>query len=158
MQAELSLMEQLSYSTIRIECQLKDGKTGTGTGFFFNFIIDEEKGLYTPVIITNKHVVKNAKRGKLIFSKTDVNGQILDTEHALFESPNFEDMWLAHPDKDVDLCALPIMPIINRYKTYNINLAFRSLNAQMIAPVATGSVMDLDAVEDVIMVGYPNGL
>ena len=39
----LSISEQLTYSTVRIECELKMGGVSTGTGFFFNFLEDKEK-------------------------------------------------------------------------------------------------------------------
>jgi len=34
----LSITDQLVYSTVRIECDFPDGKSGTGTGFFRFFV------------------------------------------------------------------------------------------------------------------------
>jgi hypothetical protein len=65
----LSLSERISYSTVRIECQYTDGTQGTGTGFFFNFLVNKENNTHVPVVITNKHVINGAIKGRLIFSK-----------------------------------------------------------------------------------------
>ena len=41
MESNLTITEQLMYSTIRIECDLGGGSISTGTGFLFRFL--EEK-------------------------------------------------------------------------------------------------------------------
>ena len=77
-----SLSEELIHSTIRIECQysLKDsnGKiistNGTGSGFIFSFKMNESDSIIIPVIVTNKHVIQNAVKGKFLFTKKDSIG------------------------------------------------------------------------------------
>ena len=54
----LSITEQLAFSTVRIEVTTKEG-SGTGTGFFFNFLDDGKQRI--PAIVTNKHVVSNTQ-------------------------------------------------------------------------------------------------
>ena len=59
------LSETLLHSTILIECT--DGvHISCGTGFFFLFSTKDPKHKI-PVIVTNKHVVQGATKGKLIF-------------------------------------------------------------------------------------------
>jgi hypothetical protein len=67
----LSLSEQLAYSTVRIECKIRTGGTSTGTGFFFNFLEDKANNTHIPVVVTNKHVIKNASKGRLIITKAN---------------------------------------------------------------------------------------
>ena len=62
----MQLSEQLIYCTTKIINIIDETKIATGTGFFMNFNENLEKGTCQPVIITNKHVVKDAK--KIIFS------------------------------------------------------------------------------------------
>jgi len=50
----LSITEQLIHNTIRIVTDV-----GTGTGFFFEFPINDKK---VPAIVTNKHVVRDSLR------------------------------------------------------------------------------------------------
>jgi hypothetical protein len=64
-----STSEQLAYSTVRLEIRYPDGKTGTGTGFFYSFLQDGES--HIPAIVTNKHVVKGAVTGKFHMTLAD---------------------------------------------------------------------------------------
>ena len=68
MVSKLSPSEQLAHSTVRIECQLANGLTGTGTGFFFRFA--ESEGIHVPAIVTNKHVIAGARKGQFLMTLT----------------------------------------------------------------------------------------
>ena len=57
----LAPSEQLTYSTARIECETDEGPA-SGTGFFYKFLDDGEK--HVPAVVTNRHVVSGARRGK----------------------------------------------------------------------------------------------
>lgn len=154
---ELSISEQLTYSTIRIEAiNIQDQTISTGTGYFFNFLENKETNTRVPAIITNKHVIKNAQNGKLIFVTSDKDGNPLDQTHHIIEINNFESMWILHPDDNVDLCLLPIASIINDVAEKGINLFYISLDKNLI-PTAS-QVNDFSALEEVIMIGYPNGI
>lgn len=50
----LSTIEQLCFSTVRIETSDALGNCYSGTGFFFNLSVDDK---IVPLIITNKHVI-----------------------------------------------------------------------------------------------------
>jgi len=151
----LSASEQITYSTIRIECEYDDG-VGTGTGFFFRFLHDAATGNHVPVVITNKHVIEGAKRGKLIFTKADTNNQPLDTQHFQVYFDNFESLWRKHPDIDVDLCAMPIAPFLTEAGKRGEKLFYISLDPSLIPNKQ--QIEDLSALEEILMVGYPNGI
>ena len=85
----LSITEQLSYATVRIECEYNNGGLGTGTGYFFIFKDDKASNTHIPVVITNKHVINGALKGKLIFSKKNEHGEPLDREHFGISIDNF---------------------------------------------------------------------
>lgn len=152
----LSASEQLTYSTVRIECEYKDGTGGTGTGFFFQFLKNEATGDYIPVVITNKHVISNSTKGRLIFTKADENNQPLDAQHFQVTFDNFESFWRKHPDESVDLCAMPIAPFIKEAENQGEKLFFISLNKSLIP--SNQQILDFSALEEVLMVGYPNGI
>lgn len=109
----LSISEQLTYSTVRIECQYADGNLGTGTGFFFRLLDNKETGTHIPVVITNKHVINGAIKGRLLFTKAQENNEPNDREHFNVYFNNFESLWRKHPDPQVDLCAMPIAPSLS---------------------------------------------
>jgi len=152
----LSISEQLTYSTVRIECELKTGGVSTGTGFFFDFLEDKEKNTHVPVVITNKHVVRNAKKGKIIITKANEQGEPLDTQHFSVSFENFESFWKLHPDSDVDLCAMPIAPFINEANRKGEKLFYIPLTKELLPTEKHKE--ELSALEDVLMIGYPNGI
>ena len=152
----LSISEQLCYSTVRIECEYTNGSIGTGSGYFFKFKEDKTNNKHIPVDITNKHVVKDSKKGKIIFTKADANSEPIDTDHFEIFIDNFESFWKMHPNSDVDLCSMPIAPFIIAANQQNINLFYIPLDISLIP--TNKQLEDLSALEEIIMIGYPNGI
>ena len=150
----LSLTEQLSYSTVRIECALCSGGTSTGTGFFFRFK-DTPQG-HIPVVITNKHVISDATSGTIIFTTANDQGEPVDTKHFKLYVDGFEKLWRKHPDPTVDLCAMPIAPFATAAKDRGVNLFQIGLDMSLIPSDA--QLAALSALEDIVMIGYPNGI
>lgn len=152
----LSISEKLTYSTVRIECELKTGGTSTGTGFFFNFLNDKTNNTQVPVVVTNKHVIKNASTGKLIITKANEKGEPIDTQHFTIRLDNFESYWRLHPEVDVDLCAMPIAPFVNEAQKSGDKLFYIPFTKDLLL---TEKIKDeLTAIEDILMIGYPNGI
>lgn len=152
----LSASEQITYSTVRIECDYNDGTSGTGTGFFFQFLKDETTGSHVPVVITNKHVINQSIKGRLIFTKANSNNEPLDTQHYQVYFDNFETFWRKHPDIDVDLCAMPIAPFLTEANKSEEKLFYISLDKSLIP--TSQQLSDFSALEEILMVGYPNGI
>ncbi|HZK96398.1 MAG TPA: serine protease [Prolixibacteraceae bacterium] len=152
----LSASEQLTYSTVRIECEYNDGTRGTGTGFFFQFLKDEVSDRYIPVVITNKHVINGATKGRLIFTKANANNEPIDTQHFQVYIDNFESFWRKHPATDVDLCAMPIAPFLTEASNRGEKLFYISLDKSLIP--SDQQLSDFSALEEILMVGYPNGI
>src|SRR5208283_3338677 len=59
--------------------------------------------------------------------------------------------WVHHPDPKVDLCALPLADAFNQVKPF-----YRTIDPSLIPSQA--QLDELSAVEEILMVGYPNGL
>lgn len=150
------MSEQLMYITVRIECQYANGTNGTGTGFFFRFLENKETGEHIPVVITNKHVVSGSVKGRLIFCLRKANGLPDDSNHFAMYVDGFEKFWRMHPDKNVDLCAMPIAPLINLAKGQGKELFYLTLDASVLPDKKL--LEDMSALEDIVMVGYPNGI
>jgi len=154
MPINLSISEQLTHCTIRIECDLADGRTGTGTGFFFRFAEHEDQ--HIPAIITNKHVVSGAVRGRFHLTLANNSGEPLTGQHQAIQFDNFERRWLQHPSPDVDLCVMPIAPLIRSAQQQNIRFFYIAADRSLIPTQA--ELDDLTALEDIVMIGYPNGI
>ena len=151
---KLSPAEELAYCTVRIECDLPDHTVGCGTGFFYGLNRNGEE--YVPVIVTNKHVIKNAIKGRFILTLEKTNGEPDIGVHEAFELNSFEKLWTPHPDESVDLCAMPIAALLRDAEQRNIKFFFRTLEKQFIPTSA--DIEDMIGLENIIMVGYPNGL
>lgn len=157
----LSTAEQLAYSTVRIECEYEDGVRGTGTGFFFRLLEKAEDNQIVPVVITNKHVVQDkdhgqAKKGRLIITIKNADGSPNDRDHFQVYYENFRDLWRFHPEEDVDLCAMPITPLLNEATKMGKQLFFMTLGYELIAQKT--QLEQLTGLEEILMIGYPNGI
>lgn len=149
---QLSLTEQLAHSTTRIDVQTKDG-FGTGTGFFFSFTFGDKT---VPVIITNKHVIAGAIKGKFILTIKKEDGSPDLNNHLPIEMDNFESRWILHPDKDIDLAVMPLGPLLNEAEKIKKYFFFIPLTENLLPSEAL--LKELTAVEEILMIGYPIGL
>lgn len=153
---DLTLTELLSYATVRIECTTKNNQTTAGTGYLFEFKMNEETNTYTPVIITTKQVIRDAEKGKLIFTRENKDGDPDDKKHYKVSLSKFEEKWTMHPDADVDLCALPIESYLLKARAKGQELFYTPLEIPLIA--TEEEIDDLSAMEEIVTLGYPDGL
>lgn len=149
----LSISEQLAHSTVRIETITASG-SGSGTGFFYKFA--EQGDEHVPCIVTNKHVVKGAIEGQFVLTEKDDDGQPDIGKYHGFKFNNFESQWVPHPDPNIDLCAMPIAPILHQAQELKQNFFYVSLDKSLL--LTKEELEDLVLMEDVVMVGYPNGI
>ncbi len=149
----LSIIEQLLHCTVRIETIGQNG-TGSGTGFFFHLLENGERSV--PVIITNKHVVSGAIQGKIHFTLQDSNGQPDIGAHVPMLLDNFEQAWIPHPDPNIDLCVCLINPVMENLRNEGKIPFYAPLGKGIVA--LQDSLNDFSAVEEVLVIGYPNGL
>lgn len=145
-------LEFLYHTTVKIITDI-----GSGTGFFFAF-----KGLrnfkdFMPVLITNKHVIEGGKKCSLVFNIADENMRPkYNGQNITLEFENFFELAMYHPDKDVDLCILPIGNILSQLSKAGIQPYLQFLVEDMIWNKPMTQYMW--PIEDIKMVGYPNGI
>lgn len=150
----LSASEQLAHSTVRIEIETPTGIKGTGTGFFYRFAEQGEK--HVPAIVTNKHVIEGSQLGRFHVTTADENGNPNYGHPEVYTFDNFPHFWVPHPDPEVDLCAMPIAPLLMAAEQAKKKLFYMSLDKNLIPSDA--DLDDMTAMEDITMVGYPNGI
>ena len=146
----MNISEFLLHTTIRIETDVS-----TGTGFFFNFCEDKTTGEHIPVIVTNKHVIKNSTTGNLCFSSMDS----LNQRKEIFAVPldNFESKWIMHPKPNIDLAILPISDIYIQANNSHKQLLCAALSNRDI-PNQQEIVTSFSNIEDITVIGYPDGI
>lgn len=158
-----TFLKQLLFSTVRIVADTDDSKKKSiGTGFLIaKKINDTAQQIF---LVTNKHVIAKADdTGKIVgkfskasfsFIKNEDNHPKLGDSVAI-NVDNLTDMFLQHPDENVDLAIYNISDLYNQL-TQNLkqNIFIRTILIEMIPKVSE----DFDAIEDVLFVGYPNGI
>src|SRR5215212_3416876 len=154
----LSMSEQLTHCTVRIECQSLSGEISLGTGFFFKFLQAGDAGdTHVPVIITNKHVIEGAQWGDFYLNIADETGAQIPGARERFRIGEFEAGWIKHPDSAVDLCFLPLGPVMRLFHQAQRKLIYFIALGTDTIPTAE-QLAGLTALEDVVMVGYPTGI
>ncbi len=151
---KMSLSERITYSTVLIRCKYSDGTFGSGTGFIMNLCENKENKTCVPVLITNKHVVKNSIETIFEFCKADESNNPLDTEPFGFTYKC--NSWVEHPNPNIDLCCLPLAEAFNKLSQTDNRIFYLPLSKEIIP--SEESLKSLSAMEEVVMVGYPIGL
>lgn len=151
---EMSFSERLTYSTVLIKSYNSKNELSMGTGFIMYLCFDEITKEYVPVIITNNHVVANSIRTQFEFCLADENFEPIDekTINISFDGNS----WIHHPDINVDLVCFPLAQLFNNLENNNIKIFYIPLMTSIIAKQE--KLVEFAAIEDVVMIGYPNGL
>ena len=151
---EIRASKNILYTTIRIE----DGQS-SGTGFFYHSKIlwGTEDVTYTPLLVTNKHVIEGSPEIKLTFHLgPELNFMPSGgTYEVVVENP--ERQFLSHPSPEIDICAMDITAILSEIKAKTGKDAYyQALSTENL--LLDGDTEDLFPIEDVYMIGYPGGL
>lgn len=141
-----TISEQMLFSTVRLEAS----NGSTGTGFFFHFKFSDNQ--VVPIIITNKHVINNNPKEEVrFFLHTKKNNVPNDKNISIV----FKTDWYFHADQD--LCFCFIGPSLHQLKIQQGEEVFY-------IPITEDLIWndkkleELSALEDIVMIGYPNGL
>lgn len=146
---ELSLIEQLTHSTLRIETDVS-----VGTGFIYTILHRSDQSILA--LVTNKHVVRGCSFCKLrmTISKDGVTPEYGSYTDCVVLGN--EAAWVNHPDPNIDLCMLPLGNLINEQKSKGINVFIKSFSKGLLPSI--DDIDDFIGAESVLMVGYPDGL
>ncbi|WP_303316430.1 trypsin-like peptidase domain-containing protein [Flavivirga abyssicola] len=154
-QNNLHISEQLINTTIRIEAYNKIDSISSGTGFFYTIKNDSLK-YEIPLIITNKHIINGFKNIRLYFKTLKDNKPNNDKSQSI-TIPNDTTYVYEHPNKKIDLVAIPIMNMLSESKKRGVDLSYITMDKKSI-PTDSIQKNELKSIEDVLMIGYPNGL
>jgi len=130
-----TVWQQLFYTTVLIETD-----TGCGTGFIVN-----PKGC--PILITNKHIVRDAKKGIVRFHLRE-GDDLLDGQGYKLSIPDFEQYWIGHRNPDVDVTAMSMSLILEQAHRVGRDLFYKAIPQEMFP-----AEDDLER-----LVGYPRGI
>jgi hypothetical protein len=148
-----SVFEELLFTTVRIEAKLLDGSQSTGTSFIFSYGESDKNYLF---LVTNKHVIENAVEGTLLFNREE-NGQPALGNVVGITLSDFEKRWIGHPRDDVDVAIMPFVPVLNELSGRGARVFIKAIQQDLI-PSDEQLMTQIDAVEDVVFIGYPNDI
>lgn len=148
-------------TTVRILAGLAGATpTSVGTGFFYK-VNHPTAGIAKVLIVTNKHVIRGADVIHFVLSSaasvSDINDQhqpVGRTDEAVIW-PIAGNLY-AHPDPEIDLCAIDITIPAGRVLQTGRQLRSMFLDSSWLPSAADKK--DIRDVEQVLVVGYPRGL
>lgn len=149
-----SLADQLFFVTVRIEATA-NGSSWVGTGFLY--AVETSAGA-VHFLVTNKHVYENATEIRVAMNRSTPGAMpALGEVTEITVTPFGDHFWRGHPDEHVDVAAMAFGPVLNEMqKIGGVMPFFRSVGP----PVCLNAenVSQLDAIEEVIFIGYPRGI
>ncbi len=149
----LTITEQMQHSTVQIVSELGSNNLSSGSGFFFSLFMQGNQNV--PVIITNKHVAVGDV-GHISITAQRADGTP-DLDNVLRVTiANFAAQWLQHPNPDVDLAILAFQPIVSNLGKEGKKPFFVTLPPDIVP--TDQELSELTPLEDIIVVGYPNGI
>lgn len=150
----ISNSEKLFFNTIKITTWDAAGQEGTGTGFLFQI---HRNGGNIPLLVTNKHVIAGSVRAQLTVHRgNDGVAQLGQASTIDLLEPFWSDMWVGHPDPEVDIAVAAFAPIYNMLQERGLS-PFVCMILEHELPTDE-QLQALDVLEEVVFVGYPNGV
>lgn len=150
-----SAIEQLLFSTVRIETHPAADTLVTATSFIFNYLSQDK---HNPFLVTNKHVVKDAKKGRLTFiqAKDQKREQPILGVGYYLDIEDFQNIWYGHPNPSIDVAVTPFMPLLQSIVNTGANIFFKAIPDSLLP--SEEALRKLDVLEEVVFLGYPNGI
>lgn len=107
-------------------------------------------------IVTNNHVVDGYDYAEITLAGIDENGMPDDKNHVTITINDLQKRRISHPDKNIDVCLLFVNDKIEEYEKAGKSVYYKAVGTEMtLLPTDYDS---LTSIEDVIMIGYPNGI
>lgn len=145
--------QQLFFSTIRIETATTTSSgLSSGTAFVFSYEWDDKTSLF---LVTNKHVVADSVSGMFFFTVGDGTKPLIGRKFHIVVN-DFEQQWHGHPDSEVDITVMPLVPIVDKMREQGKEPFFKAIPHTMIPNPE--QLDELDAIEDILFIGYPDGI
>ncbi len=153
----ISVSEKMLYCTVPIRLIVNDRTVSTASSFFFNY--STTNGKQVTILVTNRHFVENVN------NINDINYSLLTKKIEIEITTHFQDgtngvsrhivEWFLHPTEDLAFCFWN--PIGNRITRTSFKSVYLLTLDESIVPTQS-QLDDLSALENVVMIGYPNNL
>lgn len=147
------LSTQLLFTTVPIWTEKVSGERASATAFIYNVPVPNKPGHSVPLLVTNHHVVANAKRSLIEMIERD--GDRPNREKRVrVELP--AELLLQNVSAELDIALIPLGAALNQIEAVGRPAFFRSITPDIIPSAEV--LADLAAMEDIVFIGYPSGL
>ena len=148
----MSVIYKIAKSTVRIECFDADREC---VGSSFLCVFSRSLG-NIPALITCRHVVEGFRNIRIALS-TAPDPRLASPEHGrVLEYDQLDEVVHYHADPNIDLAAIQLRPILDRNVDDGSTIFLDHISPEDFAVEDIES--QLHFVEDVLVVGYPQGL
>lgn len=148
-----TIADQLFFTTVFIESFTATARS-TGTGFLINYPISGDQ--IRPVLITNKHVLEGATSVAFTLPEAGSSGQPTGRGTRMLMQGFNPRNWQGHPDPRVDIGSMFFAAVLSAMEERGAPAFFRAFVPEQL--VSQDTANSFDSIEQVTMIGYPNGL
>jgi hypothetical protein len=132
----------------------KRGQRVSGTGFIFDFFRNPKDNV--PVLVCNKHVIKNSIQGNFVFNGADAEGKVMYGQPVVCSFEECYKTWILHPDPKIDLAIMPMGGLLNHLVQLGKRVYYTSISSSTIPNNEEWEKFIV--LEDIFVIGYPNAL
>jgi hypothetical protein len=147
------LSTQLLFTTVPIWTETLTGERSSATAFIYNVPVPGKSDQSVPLLITNNHVVANAKRAMIEMVERDGDKPIRDKRVRVELPP---ELLQQNVSPELDIALIPLGAALNQLESVGRPAFFRSITPEIIP--SGEAVSELAAMEDIVFIGYPSGL
>ena len=148
----MSATDKMAKSTVRIEC-FEAERRSVGSSFYCVFPLKTLGAV--PVLITNRHVVEGFRNIRIVLSTAPDPRQATLERRRVLAFNRLDEVVHFHDNPEIDLAAILLRPILNRNVNDGSTIYLEDISLKDFA--AEGVENQLRFVEDVLVVGYPQG-
>jgi V8-like Glu-specific endopeptidase len=148
-----TIAEQLFFTTCLIKAS---GEAGSRVGTGFVYVVDTNAGA-AHFLVTNKQVLKSADKVAVRMIQQTASGEpSLGKVTQITLQPFNDSVWMGHPDPVADVGVMPLGNVLQQMHAGGAPAFFTAVTPGI--ALSSEKEQELDAIEDVTFIGYPNGL
>lgn len=148
----MSATDKMAKSTVRIEC-IEGERMSVGSSFYCVFPLKTLGPV--PVLITNRHVVEGFRHVQIVLSTAPDPREATLERCRVLAFDRLDEVVHFHDNPNIDLAAILLRPILDRNVDDGSTIYLDEISLKDFA--AEGIESRLRFVEDVLVVGYPQG-
>ena len=151
-------MSSLIESTWAAATVMIQSPSTRGTGFLVGRPVGKDQ--WRIYLVTNKHVLdpdtlkRRALTSVRLYLNVEKNGQVVGEQLDYLLEEQSVSRVREHPDSDVDVLAIDVVPLFNARKDIRNKL----VGEDLFGVAAKRKELDITAGEEIIVVGYPSGI